>query len=76
MKSLMALSGFYDRCWTMCRGAESNCRRKVLQTFALPLSYRGPPYSPKSLRKFLNKVDGLAEGVDGGGGVDASIGFS
>ena len=27
----------------LCRGGESNTRRKVLQTFALPLSYRGKP---------------------------------
>ena len=47
----------------------------ALQAPALPLSYRGPFYNPKTLRKFLNKVDGLVEGV-GGGGVGSSIGFS
>jgi len=32
-------------------------------------------YNPKILRKFLNNVDGLTEGV-GGGGVGSSVGVS
>ncbi len=35
---------------------------------------RGTNYNPKTLRKFLNKVDGLAEGA--GGGVGSLVGVS
>ena len=43
-------------------------------TTELPRRYSVLSYNPKTLRKFLNKVEGLAEGVVAGWG--ASAGFS